>query len=151
MRTLSVIEETLKNIRDNGKTPPNVNDLPLDDKATYQLLADGDTLGVFQLESSGMRQLLRKLRPDCFEDLIAVLALYRPGPLGSGMVDQYIECKHGRQKPSYLHPLLEDVLKETHGVILYQEQVMQCASILAGYTLGQADLLRRAMGKKKWK
>jgi len=149
LRTLSVIEETLKNIRDNGKTPPNINDLPLDDEATYQLLANGDTLGVFQLESSGMRQLLRKLRPDCFEDLIAVLALYRPGPLGSGMVDQYIECKHGRQEPSYLHPLLEDVLKETYGVILYQEQVMQCASILAGYTLGQADLLRRAMGKKK--
>lgn len=149
LRTLSVIEETLENIRNNGKVPPDINNLPLDDEATYQLLSSGDTLGVFQLESSGMRQLLRKLKPDCFEDLIAVLALYRPGPLGSGMVDQYIECKHGRQEPSYLHPLLEDVLKETHGVILYQEQVMQCASILAGYSLGQADLLRRAMGKKK--
>jgi DNA polymerase-3 subunit alpha len=96
-----------------------------------------------------MRRLLQDLKVDCFEDLIAVLAMYRPGPLGSGMVKQYVECKHGRAKAEYPHPLLEDVLRETYGVILYQEQVMQCASILAGYTLGEADLLRRAMGKKK--
>ncbi len=149
LRTLSMLEETLENIKVNGKTPPDIYNLPLDDQKTYELLSRGDTLGVFQLESAGMRQLLKRLLPDCFEDLIAVLALYRPGPLGSGMVDQYVECKHGRQKASYLHPLLEDILKETHGVILYQEQVMQCAATLAGYTLGQADLLRRAMGKKK--
>ena len=149
LRTLSVIEETLSNIALGGKPLPDMDSLPLDDQPTYELLQQADTLGIFQLESSGMRQLLRKLKVDCFEDVIAVLAMYRPGPLGSGMVDQYIQCKHGQAKPSYLHPLLEDVLKETYGVILYQEQVMQCAAILAGYSLGEADLLRRAMGKKK--
>ena len=101
------------------------------------------------MESDGMRSMLRKLKIDCFEDLIVALAMYRPGPLESGMVDQYIRCKHGEAQPEYPHPMLEDVLKETYGVILYQEQVMQCASKLAGYTLGEADLLRRAMGKKK--
>jgi DNA polymerase-3 subunit alpha len=121
----------------------------MDDPATYQLLQNADTLGVFQLESGGLRRLLLDLHVDCFEDLVAILALYRPGPLGSGMVKQYVECKHGRSRPEYPHPLLEGILKETHGVILYQEQVMQCASILAGYSLGEADLLRRAMGKKK--
>lgn len=149
LRTLSMVEETLDNIKENGKEAPDIYNLPLDDKKTYELLSSADTLGVFQLESAGMRQLLKRLAPDCFEDLIAALALYRPGPLGSGMVDQYVECKHGRQEASYLHPLLEEILKETHGVMLYQEQVMQCAATLGGYTLGQADLLRRAMGKKK--
>lgn len=149
LRTLSVIEEALANIAIGGKPVPDMDSLPLDDQPTYELLQQADTLGIFQLESSGMRQLLRKLKVDCFEDVIAVLAMYRPGPLGSGMVDQYIQCKHGRAKPEYLHPLLEDVLRETYGVILYQEQVMQCAAILAGYSLGEADLLRRAMGKKK--
>ncbi len=149
LRTLSVIEEALQNISLSGKPVPDMEHIPLDDEASYEMLQKADTLGVFQLESSGMRQLLKKLRVDCFEDLIAVLAMYRPGPLGSGMVDQYIQCKHGRAKVEYLHPLLEDVLKETYGVVLYQEQVMQCAAILAGYSLGEADLLRRAMGKKK--
>lgn len=149
LSTLSIIEEALENIRLNGKAVPDMNTVSMGDPATYRLLQEADTLGIFQLESGGMRRLLLDLKVDCFEDLIAVLAMYRPGPLGSGMVKQYVECKHGRQKAEYPHPLLEDVLRETHGVILYQEQVMQCASILAGYTLGEADLLRRAMGKKK--
>ncbi|GHS98759.1 DNA-directed DNA polymerase [Synergistales bacterium] len=149
LSTLSIIEEALSNIKNNGKDVPNLDSLTLDDAATYKLLQEADTLGVFQLESPGMRKLLLDLKIDRFEDLVAVLAMYRPGPLGSGMVRQYIECKHGRAKPEYPHPLLEDVLRETHGVILYQEQVMKCASVLAGYSLGQADLLRRAMGKKK--
>ncbi|PKL03390.1 MAG: DNA polymerase III subunit alpha [Synergistetes bacterium HGW-Synergistetes-2] len=149
LRTLSVIEEALQNISLGGKSLPDIEHIPLDDRKTYEMLQKADTLGVFQLESTGMRQLLKKLQVDCFEDLIAVLAMYRPGPLGSGMVDQYIECKHGRATVKYLHPLLEGVLRETYGVVLYQEQVMQCAAILAGYSLGEADLLRRAMGKKK--
>ena len=121
----------------------------MNDPKTFELLQETDTMGVFQLESDGIRAMLRKLRIDRFEDLVAALAMYRPGPLDSGMVDQYIDCKHGRKKPAYPHPMLEGVLKETYGVILYQEQVMQCASVLAGYTLGEADILRRAMGKKK--
>ena len=149
LSTLSIIEEALENIRHNGKPVPDLNHVSMDDPAAYRLLQEADTMGIFQLESSGMRAMLRKLRIDCFEDLIAALAMYRPGPLESGMVDQYIDCKHGRSLPHYPHPLLEGVLKETYGVILYQEQVMQCASVLAGYTLGEADLLRRAMGKKK--
>lgn len=149
LRTLSVLEEALNNIKTSGKGVPDLNKIPLDDEKTFRMLQKGDTLGVFQLESSGMRQLLKKIIPDCFEDLVAVLALYRPGPLGSGMVDQYIECKHGRKEVEYPHPLLSDILKETYGVILYQEQVMKCAATLAGYSLGEADLLRRAMGKKK--
>lgn len=149
LQTLSILEEALENIKTNGKEPPNLNELPMDDQSTFKMLQAGDTLGVFQLESAGMRRLLKKMLPDSFEDVIAVLALYRPGPLESGMLDQYVECKHGRAKAHYLHPMLEDVLKETHGVILYQEQVMKCASTLAGYTLGGADLLRRAMGKKR--
>lgn len=149
LRTLSMIEETLKNIAKNGKKVPDLTQLPMDDRATFEMLQRGDTMGVFQLESSGMRQLLKKLCPDSFHDIIAVLALYRPGPLGSGMVDQYIERKHGRSPISYPHPALEEALKETYGIILYQEQVMQIAARLAGYTLGQADILRRAMGKKK--
>ena len=149
LRTLSVLHEAVDNIRHNNKECCDLSAIPLDDRKTYELLQSADTLGIFQLESGGMRQLLKKILPDCFEDLIAILALYRPGPLGSGMVDQYIERKHGRQKVEYLHPALEEVLKETYGVILYQEQVMQCAARLAGYSLGEADLLRRAMGKKK--
>jgi DNA polymerase-3 subunit alpha len=149
LSTLSIIEEALDNIRINDKPVPDMNAVPMDDPATYRLLQEADTLGIFQLESGGMRRLLQDLSVDCFEDLIAVLAMYRPGPLGSGMVKQYVECKHGRAKPEYPHSLLEGILRETYGVILYQEQVMQCASILAGYTLGEADLLRRAMGKKK--
>lgn len=149
LRTLSMIEDTLENIRVNGKEVPDVNALPLDDPAAYSLLQAADTLGVFQLESTGMRQLLKRIVPDSFEDLVAILALYRPGPLESGMVDQFINCKHGRSQVVYPHPLLEPVLRETYGVILYQEQVMQIAATLGGFSLGEADLLRRAMGKKK--
>ncbi len=148
LQTLSIIEEALSNIQENGKEVPDLNSLPLEDAETYRMLQRTDTLGVFQLESGGMRRLIKRMVPDCFADLVAILALYRPGPLESGMVDQYVECKHGKAV-HYLHPKLEPVLKETYGVIIYQEQVMKCASVLAGYTLGGADLLRRAMGKKK--
>lgn len=148
LQTLSILEDALDNVKESGKGDIDLDTLPLDDAETYRLLQGADTLGIFQLESPGMRRLIRRMVPDCFDDLVAILALYRPGPLESGMVDQYVNCKHG-QKVHYLHPRLEEVLKETYGVILYQEQVMKCASLLAGYTLGGADLLRRAMGKKK--
>jgi len=151
LQTLSIIQEALENIKNNGKPVPDLNKVndEMNDPATFKILQEADTMGVFQLESDGIRAMLRKLRIDRFEDLVAALAMYRPGPLDSGMVDTYIECKHGRKKVTYPHPLLENVLKETYGVILYQEQVMQCASALANYTLGEADILRKAMGKKK--
>jgi DNA polymerase-3 subunit alpha len=149
LRTLSMIEDTLENIRLNGKEVPDINAIPLGDPLTFGLLQGADTLGVFQLESPGMRQLLKRMVPDSFEDLVAILALYRPGPLGSGMVDQFINCKHGRSEVVYPHPSLEPCLRETYGVVLYQEQVMQIAATLGGFSLGEADLLRRAMGKKK--
>ncbi|MFO0659879.1 MAG: DNA polymerase III subunit alpha, partial [Polyangiaceae bacterium] len=138
--------------KSRGGMPPGPFDLdkaPLDDRATYQLLQSGDTTGVFQLESSGMQQLFRDLKPDCFEDIVAAVALYRPGPLETGMVKDFVECKHGRQPIKKMHALIDDLLKPTYGVIVYQEQVMQIAQGLAGYSLGGADLLRRAMGKKK--
>src|SRR6266404_1557081 len=113
------------------------------------MISAADVTGVFQLESSGFRELLKKLKPDCFEDIVAAGALYRPGPLEGGMVDDFIERKHGRKRVEYDHPTLEPILKDTYGVIVYQEQVMQISSALAGYSLGKADLLRRAMGKKK--
>src|SRR5262249_52328412 len=119
---------------------------PLDDPATYELLGHGDTVGVFQMESAGMRDVLKRLRPDRFEDIIAVNALYRPGPMEN--IPSYIARKHGTEKPDYLHPTLEPILAETHGIMIYQEQVMQIAQVLSGYSLGGADLLRRAMGKK---
>lgn len=115
------------------------------------MLARGEAAGVFQLESSGMRSILRDLKPEVFEDIVALVALYRPGPLGSGMVVDFIKNKHGLNKTTYLHPRLEPILKDTYGVILYQEQVMRIASDLAGFTLGEADMLRRAMGKKSRK
>lgn len=149
LRTITLIQNVLKTIADQGETPPDLDTLPLDDPHPYELLAKGDTEGVFQVESSGMRQYLRMLKPNCFEDLIAMLALYRPGPLGSGMVDEFIKRKHGTVLVEYPLPSLKDCLKDTYGVIVYQEQVMQIAQIVAGYTLGEADLLRRAMGKKK--
>ncbi len=151
LNTLSIIQDALQNIKDNHKEIPDLNKIndEMNDPATFKILSEADTMGVFQLESDGIRSMLRKLKIDRFEDLIAALAMYRPGPLDSGMVDQYIKCKHGEAQPEYPHELLHDVLKETYGVILYQEQVMQCASVLAGYSLGEADILRRAMGKKK--
>jgi len=152
LKTLTVLDRavTLANqVRETrGDSPLTLSELPLDDQATYDLLCKGDTTGVFQLESGGMRELIVKLKPRVFEDIIALVALYRPGPLGSGMVDDFIECKHGRKPIHYLLPELEPILKDTYGLILYQEQVMQIAATLAGFSLGQADLLRRAMGKK---
>ncbi|MFN4132400.1 MAG: DNA polymerase III subunit alpha, partial [Caldimicrobium sp.] len=148
LKTLTIIDNTLKHLQRYEKKDLDINAIPLDDPKTFKLLQEGETDGVFQLESEGMKDLLRRLKPTTFHDLIAVLALYRPGPLEGGLVDQYIETKHGRRKPEYLHPLLEPILKETYGVIVYQEQVMEIARAFAGYTLGEADLLRRAMGKK---
>ncbi|MDR1514271.1 MAG: DNA polymerase III subunit alpha [Synergistaceae bacterium] len=149
LRTLSIIEEALENIKASGYDPVDLESIPMDDQKTFEMLRAADTLGVFQLESAGMKDLIRRLKPDRFEDLVALMALYRPGPLESGMADQYVKRKHGYEPVEYPHPLLTDALSETYGVILYQEQVMQCAARLAGYSLGEADLLRRAMGKKK--
>lgn len=152
LKTLTVIDTavSLVNRRPDRKGQTfDINKLPLDDKKTYQLISSGETTGVFQLESSGMQQLLRQLKPDCFEDVVAVVALYRPGPLGTGMVEDFVKTKHGRKEARKLDPLIDDVLEPTYGVPVYQEQVMQIAQQLAGYTLGGADLLRRAMGKKK--
>ncbi len=149
LKTLTVIDNAVRLIRE-GKNPDF--DLTLigdDDGPAFELLSRGETTGVFQLESSGMKELLVKLKPSCFEDIIAVCALYRPGPLGSGMVDDFIQRKHGKKKITYDFPQLEPILKDTYGVIVYQEQVMLIAQVLARYSLGGADLLRRAMGKKK--
>jgi DNA polymerase-3 subunit alpha len=147
LKNLTVIENAVKLVRVN--VPEfDITTLRDDDQASYDLITAGNTTGVFQLESSGMKEMLVKLKPSCFEDVIAACALYRPGPLGCGMVDDFIERKHGRQKVVYDLPQLEVILKDTYGVIVYQEQVMQISRSLAGYSLGQADLLRRAMGKK---
>ncbi|MGH8226078.1 MAG: DNA polymerase III subunit alpha [Gammaproteobacteria bacterium] len=152
LRTLTIIDKAVKLINagiPEGEPPVAMSDLPLNDTATYELLKRGETTAVFQLESRGMKELIQRLKPDGFEDIIAINALFRPGPLQSGMVDDFIARKHGEQKVVYPHPALETILKPTYGVILYQEQVMQIGQVLAGYTLGAADLLRRAMGKKK--
>ena len=161
LRTLTIIKwamETIHRIqkRDGAADEEliNIDFIPLDDKKTYDMLQKAETTAVFQLESRGMKELIKKLKPDCLEDMIALVALFRPGPLQSGMVDDFINRKHGREQLSYPHPDyqyagLEPVLKPTYGIILYQEQVMQIAQVMAGYTLGGADMLRRAMGKKK--
>jgi DNA polymerase-3 subunit alpha len=146
LRNMTVIDNTLRNIREQGKDVPDMDSLPLDDPQTYQLYAKGDTDGVFQMESSGMRRYLKQLKPTVFEDLIAMVSLYRPGPMDN--VPEFIRRKHGRGEMSYPLPGLEDCLKNTYGIIVYQEQVMQIARIVAGYSLGGADELRRAMGKK---
>ncbi|HEY7167609.1 MAG TPA: DNA polymerase III subunit alpha [Candidatus Binatia bacterium] len=148
LKTLTLIHDCLKLIEQSRGETVEIERLSLDDKKTYKLLCDGNTTGVFQLESTGIREMTVRIRPSCFEDLVAILALYRPGPLDSGMAEQYIKRKHGKEKIKYLHPLLEPILKDTYGVIVYQEQVMQIAQVLAGYTMGDADILRRAMGKK---
>jgi len=145
LKTLTVIENANQLIIKRGENIDPVR-LPLDDKPTYKLLAEADTVGVFQLESTGMRDALRKLKPDRFEDIIAMVALYRPGPMAN--IESFINRKHGIEEPDYLHALIKPILEETYGVIIYQEQVMQIAQVLSGYTLGEADLLRRAMGKK---
>ena len=148
LRTLTVIEQTLKIIKDSRAKDIDIKGLPLDDPRTYQLLSSAQTVGVFQVESSGMRDLLRKLEPSRFDDLIALLALYRPGPIGSGMLDDFIQRKHNRIPIKYDHPKLESILKETYGIMVYQEQIMQAANTLAGFSFSEADLLRRAMSKK---
>ena len=145
LKTLTVIQRTLQLMAQRGVVIA-IDDIPLDDVKTYQMLTEGDTVGVFQLESSGMRDVLRGLKPDRFEDIIAVVALYRPGPMEN--IPTYIARKHGREEVAYMHPKLEPILAETYGIMIYQEQVQQAARDLAGYTLGGADILRRAMGKK---
>ena len=148
LRNLTVIANTLDLIATQGRTPPDLDNIELTDAATYHLLSAGDTTGVFQLESSGMKDLLVRLKPETFDDVIALVALYRPGPMESGMIDDYVARKHGRKKVEYLLPQLEPILKETYGVIVYQEQVMKIASDLANYSMAEADDLRKAMGKK---
>ncbi|MGQ4807904.1 DNA polymerase III subunit alpha [Candidatus Entotheonellaceae bacterium PAL068K] len=149
LRTLTVLHHAAEMIRDDHGLEIDLAELPLDDPETYGLLSEARTVGVFQLEGRGLRDLLRKLQPRVFEDLVALVALYRPGPLGSGMVDDFIERRHGRREITYALPELEPILRSTYGVIVFQEQVIQIATTLAGFTLGRADLLRRAMGKKK--
>ncbi|NOQ69070.1 MAG: DNA polymerase III subunit alpha, partial [Gammaproteobacteria bacterium] len=153
LRTLTIIDWAVKHVNrrrsKTGETLLEIEHLPLDDKATFDLLQAANTTAVFQLESRGMKDLITRLCPDSFEDIVALVALFRPGPLQSGMVDDFINRKHGRAEVDYFHPDLEQVLTPTYGVILYQEQVMQIAQVLANYTLGGADMLRRAMGKKK--
>ncbi len=153
LRTLTIIDWALKDINQQlvaeAKDPIVLEDLPMADSKTFELLQDCRTTAVFQLESSGMKDLIRKLQPDNFNEIIALVALFRPGPLESGMVGDYVDRKHGRSVVSYPHDELEPILKPTYGIILYQEQVMQIAQVLAGYSLGDADILRRAMGKKK--
>lgn len=145
LRTLSVIDDTLKILKDKGK---DLNRIPLDDKKTFELLHKGETVGIFQLESPGMRDILKKFKPEDIEGLIAVISLYRPGPLGSVDISKFILRRYGKEKVIYPHPLTEPILKETYGIILYQEQVMRIAAVIAGFSLAQADTLRRAMGKK---
>ena len=148
LKTLTLIHDCLKLIEAARGVKVDIDRLELDDKKTYKTLCQGNTTGIFQLESTGIREMTVRIRPNCFEDLVAILALYRPGPLDSGMAEDFINRKSGKEKIKYLHPLLETILKDTYGVIVYQEQVMQTAQILAGYSMGDADLLRRAMGKK---
>ncbi|NVB84498.1 MAG: DNA polymerase III subunit alpha [Kofleriaceae bacterium] len=153
LKTLTVIQTAVKLINQQRSTEQreafDIDLIRKDDPDVYKMIARGDTTGVFQLESSGFREILKKLKPDCLEDIVAAVALYRPGPLEGGMVEDFIDRKHGRKKVEYPHPWLEPVLADTYGVIVYQEQVMQIAQVLGGYSLGGADLLRRAMGKKK--
>jgi len=148
LKTLTVLDHTVKFIKKSQNIDVELNKIPLDDHPTYKLLELGKSIGVFQLESSGMREILLKLQPNRFEDIIALVALYRPGPLGSGMVDDFIKRKHGLTESTYELPELEPILKDTYGIILYQEQVQKISSVLGGFSLGEADLLRRAMGKK---
>jgi DNA polymerase-3 subunit alpha len=146
LKTLTVLAKAVELLQRGRRISLDLAAIPLDDRVTFEMLGRGDTVGVFQLESAGMRDVLRKLKPDTFEDIIAVVALYRPGPMDN--IPSYIKRKHGEEAIDYLHPSLEDILRETYGIMIYQEQVMQIAQVLSGYTLGGADILRRAMGKK---
>lgn len=149
LKNLSVIDGAVDTIHQRHDPDFDIESIPMDDPKTFDLLCRAKTNGVFQLESTGIKEVLRKLQPESFTDVIALLALYRPGPLGSGMVDDFVNRRHGRAEITYDHPSLEPILKETYGIILYQEQVMQIANAIAGFSLGQADIMRRAMGKKK--
>jgi DNA polymerase-3 subunit alpha len=149
LKNLTLIDSIVRRIAESRDLAIRLDEIPFDDPPTYEVMAQGDTVGVFQAESGGMRRMLVQLRPSCFADVVAALALYRPGPLDSGMVEQFIKRKHGEEPIRYLHPGLEPILRDTYGVIVYQEQDMQIAQALAGYSLGDADNLRRAMGKKK--
>lgn len=146
LKTLTVVQKSVEMIKESGTDIEDILKIPLDDEKSYQLMAKGISTGVFQLESSGMKDVLKKMKPNRFEDIIALVALYRPGPMDN--IPKYISTKAGNEEPDYLHPKLQPILEETFGIMIYQEQVMQAAQILAGYTLGGADLLRRAMGKK---
>ena len=149
LKTLTLIADAVRRVRLTTGSDIDIATLALEDPAPYRLITRGDTVGIFQLESGGMRKLLTRMKPNCFEDLIAALALYRPGPLDSGMVEEYIQRKNGKTPVRYPDPCLEPILRDTYGVIVYQEQVMQIAQVYGGYSLGQADMLRRVMGKKK--
>ncbi len=149
LETLTIIQDALDLIKERTGKDIDINNIPLDDKATFEMLSKGETDAVFQLESGGMKKYIKRLKPTVFEDLGAMVALYRPGPLEAGMVEDFIDRKHGRQKIEYAHPLLEGILKDTYGTILYQEQIMAIFQTLADYSLGGADMVRRMMGKKK--
>ena len=149
LRNLTMIYKTVDLVKKHRGIDVDINNIPLDDPETYKMLVRGETIGVFQLESQGMMNLVKRLKPDVFEDLGALVALFRPGPLGSGMVDEFVARKHGIKEVTYAHPLLEPILKDTYGTIVYQEQIMQVFQTLADYSLGQADIVRRMMGKKK--
>jgi len=150
LQNLSTIDNTIDLITESRKELPklDISIIPMDDNLTFDLLCKADTVGVFQLESSGMKRLVSSMQPTAFGDIVAILALYRPGPLGSGMVEDYVQCKHKKKRVVYPHPLMEEILKETYGVMVYQEQIIQSVQVLAGFSLGEADLLRRAIGKK---
>lgn len=153
LKTLTVLQHAMRHVNHTralrGEEPLEMDMIPLDDAKVYQMISSGKTTGVFQLESNGFRKLLVNLKPSCFEDVVAAVALFRPGPMGSGMIDQFVDTKHGKRAAEYPHPRLEGILKETYGVFVYQEQVMQAGQVLSGFSLGRADIMRRAMGKKK--
>jgi len=149
LKTLSIIEETLSWIRKDSGTI-QLDSIPTNDPLTYEMLSRGEVDGVFQLDASPkMKQIIRELCPNCLEDISSAIALYRPGPLDAGLIPSYIKRKLGKEKVEYLHPVLEPILSSTYGILMYQEQIMQVAQVVAGYSMGQADILRRAMGKKK--
>src|SRR2546426_2022748 len=148
LTTLTVLDDSVKLVEQNRGVKIALDDLPLDDPDTYKPFCRSETTGIFQFESHGMRDILRRYQPSRLEDLTALNALYRPGPIQGGMIDDFIARKHGKKKVAYDLPELQEILEETYGVILYQEQVMQIANRLAGFSLGEADILRRAMGKK---
>ena len=141
-----MIDKTLKRLK-GKKINLEINQINLNDPNVYSLLSTGETIGLFQLESAGMREAIKQMKPNKFDDIIALVALYRPGPMNN--IPVYNDCKNGIKEPDYIHPTLENILKPTYGIIIYQEQVMQIAQTLAGFTAGEADILRRAMGKKK--